>query len=150
MGGNKSNIPDIGEGEPVKKEDLKESYKAETGDFSFKYEEGMKATSSLVEGGEMITVEKDADHGFQVFILPFDEEGPITEERIREDLPDIEIREPKYVEMDGNKSLAFYSSGDLGETFEVWAVHDGKLYQIMARKNQERWTRGILGTWEWK
>lgn len=135
---------------PPKPEDLTQSYTDTGGDFSFKYEEGMKATQNIVEGGEIITVEKDPEHGFQVFTMPLEERGPLTKERIMLDLPDIFIENDRPARLDGVEVLTFNSENEIGETFEVWAIKNGKLYQIISPRNQEKWLIGVLETWVWK
>lgn len=87
----------------------------------------------------------------QISVTDYDEPGPITEERIRQDLPDAEINEPGQAKLDGTVSFLFYGHDeDLGETFEVWAVHSDKLFQIMGRKEDEKMIEKILNTWKWQ
>src|SRR3989344_5829236 len=59
----------------------------ESNNFSFKHSESFKATSIPNESGEVIVFEDDR-FGFQIFSMPFDESGPITVDRILQDLPD--------------------------------------------------------------
>lgn len=97
------------------------------------------------------TIEDQTGTGMQISITAFDEPGPITEERIRQDLPDAVIDEPGQAKLDGELSFIFYGfDEDMGDTFEVWAVHGGKLYQIMGAKEQEKEIETILNTWKWK
>ena len=49
--------------------------------FSFAYPKGFTITSYPQDLGEVILVEKDTEEGFQVFVMPFDEPGPVTAER---------------------------------------------------------------------
>lgn len=134
--------------EPVSFSALKESY-SHTG-FSFKYSEGFKVSSSTVEGGEMVAVENEKGSGFQIFFSSFDEPGPITPERIWQDMPDMAINDPKNADLDGSKALVFYGSDEvMGETFEVWTVRRGKLYQITGPKTAEQLIIETLETWTW-
>ena len=121
-----------------------------TNEFSFRHSEKLKITGTLNEGNEVIIAEDDK-FGFQIFIMPFDESRPITKERIWQDMPDMEINDSGEAMLDGAKTLVFYGyNEDIGETFEIWAVHKGKLYQIMTGKNAEELLIGILETWDWK
>lgn len=136
--------------EPVVYGSLKESYSGQN--FSFKYPEGFRAVSALMdESREVVTVENEKGGGFQIFTMVWDESEPITPERIWEDVPDAEINDPRNAELDGIKVLVFNGHDeDVGETFEVWAVNKAKLYQIAGPKTAEKLVIETLETWEWK
>ncbi len=147
--------PDKVFSEPVTFSSLTQVYSGTN--FSFKYSAGFKAT--LVPAtqpdsgvaGEVVTVENSKGSGFQVFSMPFNESGPITPERIKKDQPDADVLEPKNAQLDGVQALVFYGyNGDMGETFEVWAVRKGKLYQIAGPKTAEDLIIKTLETWDWK
>ncbi len=129
---------------------LKQLYSGQN--YSFKYPDGFKVSPSPVgDLEEIVTIENSKGSGFQIFILAFDESGPITPERIQQDLPDAEINDPKNADLDGAKTLVFNGyDEDMGETFESWTVHKGKLYQISGPKTAERLVIETLETWEWK
>lgn len=94
--------------------------------------------------------EASAQEGFQIFVIPFDEEGPITPERILLDV-DIEINNPKYISLDGVQALAFNSADEgFGTTFEVWVIQRGKLYQVMTYGSFETKLLEILTNWRFK
>jgi|SRR3989338_6106682 len=120
--------------------------------FNIKYPNEYKVFSISPEPSqELTTIENSEGKGFQIFSMPFDEEGPMTEERIRKDLPDAQINDSGLAELDGVKSLVFYGfDEDLGETFEVWSVYNGRLYQIMGKKVDEETIVKTLNTWQWK
>lgn len=140
--------------EPVVYGQLKQSYSGSG--FSFKYSDGFKVASNLSPApsgieGETVTVENQKGSGFQIFIIAFDEPGPITPERIWQDMPDMEINDPKNAQLDGVKTLVFNGyDEDMGETFEAWVVRKGKLYQISGPKTAEKLMIETLETWEWK
>ena len=116
-------------------------------EFTVKYPEGYKVYSTAPD---VITVENEAGQGFQIAVTAFDESGPITPERIQQDLPDAEINEPGLAKLDGEQTLVFYGyDEDIGETFEAWVVHNGKLYQIMSAKSDENMLESLLDTWKW-
>ncbi|MDO8496472.1 MAG: hypothetical protein Q7S43_03385 [bacterium] len=136
--------------EPVEYGSLKESYSGQ--DFSFKYPDGFKVSSNPVNSiQEIVTVENKKGSGFQIFLLAFDESGPITPERIHKDLPDAEINDPKDADLDGEKTLVFNGyDQDMGETFEAWVIYKDKLYQIAGPKTARKLITETLETWRWK
>lgn len=136
--------------EPVVYGSLKETY-SHAG-FSFKYPGGFKVSSTPVSTTqEVVTIENEKGTGFQIFILAWDESGPITPERIWQDMPDADVIDPKNAELDGVKTLVFYGyNEDMGETFEAWVVRKGKLYQIAGPRAAEQLIVETLETWRWK
>ena|SRR3989344_5413619 len=135
--------------EPVTFSVLKESYSH--ANFSFKYSEGFKVTSVPVEGGEIVTIENEKGSGFQIYIIPFDELGMITPERIWQDLPDAVVDDPKNADLDGVKTLVFNGYDEnFGDTFEAWVNNKGKLYQISGPKTATDLIIETLETWDWK
>lgn len=128
------------------------TYQNQDHSFSFKYPADFKVVSNQLDNlQEIITAEKDAQTGFQIFIMPFDEPGTLTPERIRQDIPDMVIENLANSKIDTEQALIFHSnSEDLGDTFEVWFVSKGKLYQVSARKAVENLVKEILLTWVFK
>lgn len=63
----------------------------------------------------------------QIAVMPFDEEGPLTRERILQDLPDMVVDNPVQVLIGEKKdipALLFSSQDeDVGVTKEVWFIH---------------------------
>ena len=114
----------------------------------FAVPEGFRAVATpLEEGAEVIVVERGAQAGFQVFRAPHDEPA-LTPERIRLDLPDLVMERVQALDLGGAEALAFRSAdADLGPTYEVWCVHGGYLYQVMARADFEAELNGILKSW---
>lgn len=123
-----------------------------TADFSMRYPDNYKVYHSSASSDEQITTIENADgRGFQISVTPFDEPGPITAERIRQDEPDAVINNPGAAKLDGELSFVFYGKDpDLGDTFEVWTVHGGKLYQIMGIKADEQLISDAINTWKWR
>ena len=122
--------------------------------FSFEYPKDFTA-SKFKEGedGDTILVqEKGGKNGFQVFIAPFDEPGPLTRERILRDLPDMIIRNAEHrVLKNGIPALIFFSEEpSLGETREIWFIYGGYLYQITATKEIDGLVAQIVATWKFR
>jgi len=70
---------------------------------------------------------------FQIFIQPWDEQEPLTPERIRHDLPDLPIDKILYSEiLDTGMSLVQFMSHDtsVGPIAEAWIAYNGYLYQV--------------------
>ena len=90
--------------------------------------------------------------GFQVFSMPYDEAEPLTEARIRQDLPDKAMEDVHTVQVDGVEGLAFTSDDNThnegqGRLFEVWTVHDGVLYQLATYPDVAPVLQQVLDTW---
>ncbi|PJE69041.1 hypothetical protein COU96_01905, partial [Candidatus Shapirobacteria bacterium CG10_big_fil_rev_8_21_14_0_10_38_14] len=106
--------------------------------FSFEYPKNFTATKFQEgeEGDTILVQEKESKKSFQIFISPFDEPGPLTKERVKQDLPDLIINNPEQrVLKNGAVALVFFSEeSSIGETREIWFVHNGYLYQISTYK----------------
>lgn len=120
--------------------------------FSFAQPEGFTAIASPYgDFGEAVVIEKDETAGFQIFIIPFDEPGPITPERIRIDLPDLVMNNIRQATLVDAPALVFDSvNEEVGETHEVWFARNGYLYQIMTYKSFENEMNAILQTWRFE
>lgn len=102
-------------------------------------ENGMTGEITLVRGSD--------DVQLQIYATAFDEEGPITPERIRKDLPNLIISAPQQVVLHGGMpALVFLSeNAAFGKTQEVWFVHDGFLYQLTTTAPMKKETAKIIG-----
>ena len=70
---------------------------------------------------------------FQFFTTEFDEEGPLTSERIKKDLPDMVIENPQEILIGKEKNipaLLFSSENQTGKTREVWFVYNEYMFQV--------------------
>lgn len=115
-----------------------QKYENSENDFIFSYPEKLKVTETPLGGiegapaGKVILVESgELGKGFEIIVLPFDEAGPITKERILKDLPNLVIQKEKRVSVgEGIDALSFESeTSDIGPTYEVWFIHKGSIYQ---------------------
>jgi maltose-binding protein MalE len=122
--------------------------------FSFEYPKDFTVTKFQEgEDGDTILVqEKESKKSFQIFISPFDEPGPLTKERVLEDLPDLIIKNPEQrVLKNGVPALIFFSEeASLGETREIWFVHNGFLYQISTYATLDNLVAKIMETWKFQ
>jgi len=114
--------------------------------FSLEIPKDMK-TSEFQEGpGDMIMI-RNSSFLIQAFIMPWDEPGIITPERIKQDLPTIIVEEPQQaiIGQDKIQALIFFSQEEsLGRTREVWFVKNGFLYQITALAEKDKAVGEIL------
>jgi hypothetical protein len=87
--------------------------------------------------------------GVQLFIIPEDETGPLTAERIRHDLPDMPMEEVvEFTLPDETAAVRFVTHDSvLGEVGEAWFRTDGHLFQPSVtapdRELQDAWLREI-------
>jgi len=118
--------------------------------FSLLYQEELEVKEYPEKGDALTITFQDAeDHiGFQVFIVPY-QESQISEERFKRDIPSgVRVGETG-LEIDGVKAVAFYSkNGLLGETREIWFIHNGFLFEATTLKSLESWLSAIMQTWE--
>lgn len=85
--------------------------------------------------------------GFQIFIVPYSEET-ISEERFLRDVPSGVRIGIKNFYIDGVLATSFYSKDMfLGDTYEIWIIRDGFLYEINTLKGLEPWLLDILESW---
>lgn len=85
--------------------------------------------------------------GFQIFIVPYGKDY-IIKEQIKKDLPFGAVKEPIDIIIDGIRATKFFSADPLlGETREVWFIHNGFLYEITTSKELDSWFADIMQTW---
>jgi hypothetical protein len=124
--------------------------------FYFQYPKDFTVTKFKEgEDGDTILIQQKAPSsssgqaGFQVFIAPFDEPGPLTKERITQDLPEMKITNAENrVLKNGVPALIFFSEEtSLGKTREIWFIKNGYLYQISTTAALDSLVAQIIGTW---
>ena len=99
------------------------------------------------------SLSNDQTIGFQIFIIPFDEEGPLAPERIRQDLPEMLIQNPQNVIIgkDNIRALIFFSQEPgFGRTREIWFVRNGYLYQAMTYAELDALIGQVMESWEFQ
>lgn len=117
--------------------------------FSFDAPKGFSFNEIPDEKGTVVLAEGSAGESFQIFVIPFDELGPLTPERIKKDLPQKVIRNPRAGTLDGVSAIAFLSHEEgTGDVFEIWFIHDGNLFQITTNASFADGLQGILQTWK--
>lgn len=122
-------------------------YRDPQGVFSLRYPKEFSIQEFFDEEKEIVIMGGSNRQGFQIVRSPFDEPAPLTPKRILEDL-DILPQNPRDIEIDGALALSFYGYEEgFADTYEVWFIYGGYLYQITTYKEFEEKLREILGTW---
>ncbi len=117
--------------------------------FYFDAPKGFRFTEIDDDRGVVILAEGSTGESFQIFVTPFDETDPLTPERIKKDLPQKVVSNPRAATLDGTKAIAFLSREEgTGEVFEIWFVRDGRLYQITTEIKFADGLQAILQTWK--
>jgi hypothetical protein len=118
--------------------------------FSFPYIKDFTVEEIEDDQGELVLVENPAvGMGFQIFITPDEEIGPLTTKRIRRDLPDMPIDEVVEFSLSDDTPAVRFVSHDpaLGDVGETWFRKDGYLFQLSVvapdRELQDAWVREI-------
>lgn len=103
------------------------------------------------EGGNALTItfqNAKKQEGFQIFVVPY-QESQVSEERFRQDLPSGVRTGVTDVTVGGVTGAAFYSANaTLGETLEMWFIHEGFLFEVTTLKPLDIWLTKIMQTLE--
>jgi hypothetical protein len=90
----------------------------------------------------------DLAEGFQIFVMPY-LESHVTPDRFKKDDPSGVRTNERSVSIDGATGEAFYSKDDtLGDTYEVWFIHNGWLFEVTALKSEEDFINQLLADWK--
>lgn len=119
--------------------------------FTFSLSEKF-STGTFPEGeGEMLMVKLTGEQNrqTQIYVTEFSEKGPLTAQKISQDLPDMPMEQTMDVMVDGEPAVAFESDAGGSKTREVWFVHSGHLYQISAKIENQQLVSDILTSWKW-
>lgn len=117
--------------------DLVQTYTDSDLNFSFKYPNAFTANASDGASSRLILVSlPEQNREFQVYVTPFgDAPETVAADRIRQDIPGIDMREPETISIPNvGPGLTFLSSrsGISGDVREVWFAVGGHLYQWSA------------------
>ncbi len=132
--------------------DNPQTFTHDTRRFSFQYPQNFQVGRFDQANTEIIVVQNpDKQAGFQISIRSVDEQIPMTKERIKQDLPDLQVRQPQPVQLgaDAGQGLAFYSDNEAfgGSSREVWFTFAGHLYQISTYANLDPLLKQVLNSW---
>ena len=125
-------------------------YRNEHYGFSLFYPEGT-AVKEFDEGGGASTIvfeNAEKAQGFQIFMVPYGE-SQVSEERFLTDVPSGVRQNPRDFYIDGAVAASFYSKNiGLGDTWEIWFIHTGFLYEVTTLKNLDAWLGDIMKSWK--
>jgi len=111
------------------------------------YDEGGGAETITFENSTSTNSATSTD-SFQIFIVPY-EGTQVSEQRFEEDEPSGVRDNMQDVTVDGATGAAFNSTDpSLGDTYEVWFVYGGYLYELTTGKAFAPNMQGELQTWE--
>jgi hypothetical protein len=116
--------------------------------ISFFYPEGLAVKEFKESGSAMTVTFEDMAGGkeFQMFIIPYALEE-ITPERFKLDVSSGVREKESDITIAGTRGKQFYSKdARLGETSEIWFVHNKFLYEVTTHKELDAWLRNILAT----
>ncbi len=137
---------------PFTNPELTERYEDEELGFFVDYPEGFVVNTTVEESVKVLVFnKKDSQESFQIFIMPYDEPGPITPERILIDQPEMVIKDPQTVRIADGEALVFFGTDpDIGDVREVWFVHQGRLYQASTYSKYDELLAKVMKTFRFK
>ena len=105
-------------------------------------------TYDEVDGAATIDFQSvEKGEGFQIFIVPYSG-TTVSAQRFKQDEPSGVRNNPTYGLVDGASVSSFYSTdASLGDTYEVWFIHGGYLYEVTTLKPLDAWLQNIMQTW---
>lgn len=127
-------------------------YESDTYSFSLLYPMGLQVSETVEGAGASTIVFQDArsGKGFQIFVVPY-KEPQVSPERFARDIPSGVIEAMRDITIDGATAASFYSQHTLlGETAEIWFVHDGFLYEVTTLAPLDDWLSEIMLTWRFE
>jgi hypothetical protein len=90
------------------------------------------------------------ERGFQIFVVPY-KEPQVSAKRFNMDVPSGVRDEPREVMVGGVPATAFYSTNEIvGDTYEVWFIRGGFLYEVTTRKGLESSLNNLLAAWRFE
>ena len=118
--------------------------------FGLLYPQNMSVHEYTERDGAMsVTFNNDAtNESFQIYVTPFSG-TQITTERFRLDEPSGVYLQPTDILVDNTRATMFFSRNTImGDTREVWFIHDGFLYEVTTYKELDAWLGGLMKTWK--
>lgn len=147
-----SNAKDFNPGSDTTTQDQEnfQVYTHPTYGFSIRIPKELGVGSFQETEGETVLISgksQSKDFSMQIFVRPFNEDVTITANRIKKDVPSLQMEGPTTVVLGEVKGVAFIDQER--KTREVWVVYDRYLYQILSNPNNDQAVGQILKTWQW-
>ena len=124
-------------------------YKNTTHGFSLLYPEGIVISEPLEDASTATITFQDVENGsgFQIFIVP-NNSPRISEERFIKDVSSGVRTNVENTTVGITQAVSFHSEDFfLGETQEVWFIHEGFLYEVTTLRSLDEWIFTIMDTW---
>lgn len=116
--------------------------------FTIQFPEAMQNADYQEDTGIDTVVFQDnaVPEGFQIYIQPYAGEK-ITDAQFKRDMPTGVRRDIRSATVGGVPAVVFYGNEQmLGDTYEVWFIHNGFLYEITTPKPLESRLNDILAS----
>lgn len=117
--------------------------------FTLEYPQDLQVSTFPSEQGAIVITFKNSatDRGFQIFATPYDQ-PKITQQTFELDEPSGVMLSPQDLTIEGAPATAFYSQDQtIGDTFEIWFLNSGILYEVTTSKQLDTWLMQIMATW---
>lgn len=127
-------------------------YKSGRYGFSLLYPEtlSVREEEDSATSRSIIFEDPETEAGFQIFIVYYPE-NTISEERFALDVPSGVREQEEMTTIDGVPAVQFFSTHpDVGETREVWCIHNNYLFEITTYKPLSADVETILASWQWR
>ena len=125
-------------------------YRSSQYGFSLFYPDSLTATEyDEGAGAKTITFQNPSQGlGFQIFVVPYTS-SQVTTARFEQDEPSGIHTNIKNGLVAGATAAAFDGrDAVLGDTYEVWILHGGYLYEITTLKPLDTWLQQIVPSWQ--
>lgn len=124
-------------------------FRSELYGFSILYKDELTIKQFEEGGGAATFTFENASStlGFQLFVVPYGEEK-ISQERFFKDSPSGVRENSKDLKVDKIVATSFYGKDEaLGDTYEVWFIKNGLLYEVSTTRALESWLSTLIKTW---
>lgn len=113
--------------------------------FSFKYPGNYKLANLADDQGETILLQ-DNGKGAQIYISEFTADADFNSALVRQSLSNEKLENLKDIQMPNGFNAVSFSGKDasLGEVWDVWFAHSGKLYQITGQPGHDRLLKSLV------
>jgi hypothetical protein len=118
--------------------------------FSLQYPDDLVIDKQYGTDGTLTLALQDpaTNEGFEIYVTPYSE-TKVTEARFKLDEPSGTYLDPTTVVIAGTPAAMFYGYNPIvGDTFEVWFIKNGLLYEVATYKQLDSWLGDIMQTWQ--
>jgi hypothetical protein len=125
-------------------------FKSDKLHFFISYPKSLGQVSDTDEGdgSHTIVFTDGKDRSFQIYVTPYSK-SQITKEQFAADEPSSVMKDATEVLIDGVRAQHFTGHDEtIGDTSEVWFIHNGFLYEVVTFKRLDTWLADIMKTWK--